>query len=922
MWKLSSVFRSTSTGKAIQGILEHACRNVESLNAAEIGAHGARDGWNGEVNTGDSNHHSFFALPCLLEAAQNNFNSSPLRSISPAQKTLSASGKLNGITMAQLWESISSATSAFSLPTHESNLSNSKFLPDSEKDESAKQQHCHREKMKQVQHAAQHQIPVVDSFFAERVAQQLSLDRAVEKAHELWDLLDSHQGNKWEALRRWKANYKQSGGLSLRSLEEGSAILGRLKMVSSMSRQRLQANILHESDVQVTEILPSGRAASLTEPTLPCQIAVCSPLRKRLDKSLNFLWTKALNVVHSAQGCSEDGKNKTCRAYLHFLVFRERVPLNHVFSVVHQKIDKFDGVGELSTNMFIEDNIVSTQLCSLSVNLSLFSGGLPSSTENVAPDHSKFEQLYTSLTQINVEARSFSIQLIGWQKFGCGPAAFAAGVGEKQYTILFRNISHRGKGLEAVFQKSSLAFPNFFEPSCFGPLDCPWRTYHVMHALHSGRIREAMLMTLMLSTWEFIDQVGPNQSIPIPFAEPLLNAVFLKESTQGCLRQSFECIIPVELQMFLQNSVSYLLWNLVASSRMRSLSAKMRASYSSLAEPGDFAFLKPKHGVEKMCCSCIRASPHALLQSALSGVPLLSYTSCSTNFCTCAPEVVRVENVRSDTMGSNEGLSEPPTLMAVALPCFDCTTLFNNESLRDICSTLGFSLSLRVFSSLQSETLHFRSLFTSCTGYPFTEKPWVKCLAEPSSSDPRLGESRDEKKDPCITLSSDLDICLSSKHRFTTVSRGAKRKTIWPIDKKGYTVIERLSPGLLATLQGAGNNEAFSLKSILWNGTVSSDAFLYNMLREIALVHDCRPSFTRMEGGPGNASEVCNNLVEITPVPLSTADGMLPQPVENVVDDSAPQVSKEPSVYDGNILSIPPKKKVAFVRTLSGKSMS
>lgn len=700
--------------------------------------------------------------------------------------------------------------------------------------------------------------PFWNQAFLERVAAQVRIEETLQYAsYLLHRIVEDRSKNAALLLYRVKQQFVQgrfsscsvSGSPS--HIEEASGILTRLKMCTSSSSRsaarpqtrRLRASISHQSNIQVNEILPNGRVVTLTEPTLPHHVLPTTSLRKTLDTQLQAQWGKqvmgnslssspASSVSHGVapslhqthawerdvapQEVETEGTHRraTYTMYLHFLLFRQGMPWRearrYLVEVLQRALQKeplscWDGfsvtwdVGSLALNVCMEDDVTSTQLCSLALNVH----SAPSVEERTptlaslhpideVPLRRHAEVVYHALSSLNLRFSRLSIQLLGWRSFGC--ALQNASDSQKQYAVLLRHVQHAHdiQRVEANLQHQATAFPNFFSPHSFGPLDCPFRSYHVLAAMDKGAIREALLMAYCFGIWPELDRMVhmplTNRTVQkgvvtpsfLPWTEKLLAVLYSGDDRTSSLQEALVNILPPALLALFQRSKAHLLWNTLASCRLHDIPHPRSGALADFpcvigdvvqTTAGVESFPPfppvtaesdetPWHDVDR-CMEAITGNgrgltPEALLQMAWSDAldsPALNDRGLPPDPQSTTRRRAGLQSRRAMVCQlSSEEEAVSHSLMEVVLPLPYGSAFADSEVLPKLSDMLGFPVSSLYGSYRRGgndgarREVHYRPLFRACTGFPHASRPWVKVLEEPSDASSQRGSVMGEEE--------------------------------------------------------------------------------------------------------------------------------------------------------------------------------
>lgn len=768
------------------------------------------------------------------------------------------------------------------------------------------------------------------------------------------------------------SHVEEASGILTRLKMASSSSSSSSALPSSSRRQQQQRQRVHVTppeirNIQVNEIISNGKVVTLTEPTLPHHILPGTSLRQVLDKVLHKQWVKHVlptfalppsseigldpfgghnNVLQGAeegktavrghrgrQGSPHGSGHLLHTLYLHLVVFRQGMSWGEVSSLLNEAtrsaLETGNNVssngkdtlriemGSLTFNMSMDNDVTSTQLCSLSILVKRISreGGRRTEKERdasssplqeeekqhhatqgeVLPTH--FDALYHALSGMNLRSPYFSLQILGWRVFGCSLPRMMEG--RKQYSILLRHVhpAHNQKLLEASVQTKSMVFPNFFEPHVFGPLDCPFRSYHVLSAIEAGKIREAILMTVCLT----LGREGGRRGFAVPpqsrrptggkggddirsprWIARLISLLRSKEERPRYLIDAFEKSIPSSLLLCLKRSKAYLMWNLMASCRLHALPHPRSVPLvQASCVSGDMirkstSVMEGVEGILKIdeCCPSTHQSvsipPQGLWMStwgreeeedAHAGVvpPRDDWRDEKGPFPSRGPSSATSSS--SSSSGETiylltwEEAAVAYSLMDVTLPLPYGSRWADTDGFRELSNRLGFPSSTPYpFTSLDKGEgeVYYRALLQTCTGFPYASRPWVRVLEEPSippSEEDEGGERQREasnlhgSKAPLMDyrLFTDLECAESSTGRnFTSISRG-QQAVIRPLDRLGHRMVNRLPPGLLAA-SASSSSARHSLspssipKSLVMHGTIAGEASISNLLREVLII--------------------------------------------------------------------------------------
>lgn len=605
--------------------------------------------------------------------------------------------------------------------------------------------------------------PPLHSDIVQCVAARVDGAGALSAAHRL---RQRAQGGTVETffrlLEEWRQQriYESADGNLTAAEEEAAGILARLSL---SGRQRLKASLHHASDVQVSEVLPNGRVVTLTEPTEP---SATSP------------YTEGFRRLVGTSGHHDT-------LYLHFVLYRERMPLADAFRILAEATHGSVTVDDFSVNYHVEDGGVCTQTCSVRCHRE--ESTADASYVRVA------EALVQDLTQINWRPHGLAIQILGWRGFACHPANTSRSC--VQYAVLLRGIQQHGQRLEAIVQRSALHFPNYYAASHFGPTGCPFRSYHVTAALAQSATAEALTMLVCLTVW---DRQGPPPAWVVPVTELLVG----EDDRPGAWREAYEQYVPARVRRHVAQAPAALVWNVVASCRVRELNVAGNDGLRGTALAGDFVAVRGE--VTDSDCPVLRpvddrteaslTIPHVAAQTAVA-----------------APQQVRALSTEDEaTLYRLEDVLIPVDAAGVS------------EELAHVRHVLGLGQALSTPAmETAPDTIAFRPLLCRATGHPRSWRPWVREFTEPEEA---------------IYMSTDLDL-LAAGEDFTCKSRGVKAG-LWPISKRGRPLTDRMPAGLLASiaLSQRSNASRKSSRSVGIHVTLPAETYLTSFLREFVVV--------------------------------------------------------------------------------------
>lgn len=756
--------------------------------------------------------------------------------------------------------------------------------------------------------------PTIDPVVVRRVERRINLRKVLGGARKLRKVLQEVGSSRFvgSVLPQWKAKLEREWGArsatAAQYSEERAGIVGRLSPSAGGRRQqRLRAFVQHPSDFQVNEVLPSGRIVTFAEPTV---LHDGNSIPSALNASLN-------EALKAGQGGQTDGDGSV--VFLHFVLYREAIPLEEAFCTLAGFCQVgSDGneapdvsVADFAVNAPVEDAMVSVQTCSLRVTLQ---PGLAMSEKR-----EQCRGLCRTLAHVNLSKSKrqpeLRVQLLGWRTFPCS-AKFGALCGA-QYTMMLRGVFHHGGHQEALALGAAQCVPNFFGPGYFGPVGCPFRHFDVAAAVERGWIAEAALMTVVMACWRQ-PKHGDLESSP-QWLKGILGLLVREEDRPGALRERLRSVVPETLQARARDAKAALLWNVVVSSRARSLSGGDRAGMlAARPEPGDFVQRHVASEPGQTASNEENRVSHTRLRrkrrlgrSLRSSVPVKPELLPPAALASAFREMRNLDSAES---GSDSAVTVIPVYSddeAAPFSVFDVVAPVDVVGgLNALAAELGFlplcrrPLSGRVGGPTEPPV--FRPIFCRPSGFPRTANLWVKEFMEPTG----VQAVREPGSVSEYKLSTDLDFATVSPggrvrcRDYAERSRGLQA-SVWPIGSRGRSVADRLPPGLLtsAALSHAGPSvSAVSRRnvsrSLVLQFTLPAGAYCSSYLREFVVVENRCPT---------------SSAPPLLPPPRAVKGPLTALDDDQLGAKSAPQNDEKPSGErpnsrykwsEGNILSL------------------
>ncbi|KAH9578408.1 hypothetical protein LSM04_006871 [Trypanosoma melophagium] len=618
--------------------------------------------------------------------------------------------------------------------------------------------------------------PSLDPTIIRRVANAIDIEKALQVARDLLQAIRKG-GELSTILTEFGKLHTQS---NMQNLELKAGISARLYQgKDGLRHNRLRGFRLYNSDVQVAEVLPSGRIVTFTDPTLPTMASAHSQGLLGLENP-----------------------------YLHFVLYKERLSLQEAFVLMSEACDGLCLPEDFAANIALEESAVTVQVCSLRVT---FPDNNNKTTSNNFETHR--ENVMKQLLQVNLRPLQLSIQVLGWRSFPCDPSN--GHNSQMQYSMLIRGItnspttsssSNTRLHLEKRILSKLALFPNYFGPRYFGPLTptCPFRSYHAAAAWERNMPAESLIIAASIG-------YSISNTRSIGWINELVDLLRQGEDRPAVLRQWYQLHIPLGLKRQIATSKAALLWNVLASCRIHEVG---KCSLDSSPDVGDFVLDKNEHIWNERNIVKQELFPLDSIDCMGSMIHQKSYSPLDSNGKKRFHGVLPIF-----TMEARASY----TLRDVVIPF----GLQDNEVVEELSCLLGFRLPLSKLEDLSVIQVKFRPLFTKASGHPRTVHPWVKALPEPNAI------SEEEGGDRVYKLLTDME--LRQRSSYTASSRGQPQNP-WPIGKYGHRLADRLPVGALA-IAGSDTTKEGS-KSLVLHFTLPGHAYSMALLREFILVED------------------------------------------------------------------------------------
>ncbi|EKF27628.1 hypothetical protein MOQ_008640 [Trypanosoma cruzi marinkellei] len=367
--------------------------------------------------------------------------------------------------------------------------------------------------------------PTIDPTILKRVAVVVDIDGAIKRAREFVRAIRDG-GNFCSILSGLRELQSRP---TMQELELQAGIAARLHHGRNGERvPRLRGFRMYTSDVQVAEVLPSGKIVTFISPTLPDAIDTCH---------------------YKSTGPEQ--------RYLHFVLYKEGLSLSKAFRLLSEACEGMCLPEHFAANVALEESAVTVQVCSLRFLL---------------PDSTSYEThqatVIKKLLRVNLRPLQMNIQLLGWRSFPCDPVNSSRC--HMQYSMLLRGITTPTTTGQTQLEKRVLGwlavFPNFFGPCHFGMRSpsSPFRSYHAAAAWEKNMPAEALLIAACLSD-DARTMAGDG------WVSEMVRLLQSGENRPAVLKEWYHLHVSCGLRAQIERSKSALLWNVLASCRIHEL---------------------------------------------------------------------------------------------------------------------------------------------------------------------------------------------------------------------------------------------------------------------------------------------------------------------------------------------------------------
>ncbi|PWV11560.1 hypothetical protein C3747_58g39 [Trypanosoma cruzi] len=409
--------------------------------------------------------------------------------------------------------------------------------------------------------------PTLDPTILQRVAVAVDIDGAIKRAREFVRAIRDG-GNFCSILSGLRELQSRP---TMQELELQAGIAARLNHGRNGERvPRLRGFRMYTSDMQVAEVLPSGKIVTFISPTLPDAIDTC----------------------HYKSAGPE-------QRYLHFVLYKEGLSLSKAFRLLSEACEGMCLPEHFSANVALEESAVTVQVCSLCLLL---------------PDSTSYEThqatVVKKLLRVNLRPLQINIQLLGWRSFPCDPVNSSRC--QMQYSMLLRGITTPTTTRQTQLEKRVLGwlavFPNFFGPCHFG-MRSPsslFRSYHAAAAWEKDMPAEALLIAACLSD-DARTMAGDD------WVSEMVRLFQSGEDRPAVLKEWYHLHVSCGLRAQIERSKSALLWNVLASCRIHKLGG---GAVEGSPEAGEFVL----HNSDGIVPANVVAKPELFPDASLLGL--------------------------------------------------------------------------------------------------------------------------------------------------------------------------------------------------------------------------------------------------------------------------------------------------------------
>lgn len=616
-------------------------------------------------------------------------------------------------------------------------------------------------------------------------------------------------------------------------------------------RRPLPRCFFHDvSDVQVSEVLPSGAVVVFTHPTQPAEVGDRAG-SAHVHGEASGKWQrkpsrKALRTFReSLEACLA---SSPAEVHLHGVLFRRGESMAAATATLVDAAEGHIQHDDVHVNVAVPDDgeCVVVQMCSIRVRIP---GTL---REQGCGEEAVQHCLHVARTLASVNTASgegaggreggpegeprIGLQLLYCRPHACAaPRHLASSAGsatpQLQYALLLRGFDHRGGPADQLDRTALLCsetIPNFFAPSRFGPAAVPFfRTYHVTAALDKGRYAEAAAMLLCLESGAAAASVNGVTASPLPAAwlEQALRLLCNGEEREGVWQAWWKQHVPADVQAGVMAAKAELVWNVLASCRLQQLAAATNgrgdALQAATPDPGDFV----------LDDQSTTAREEESADSAAAE---------NTRTKTSVPREAQVVPVFCRAQAARYAFHD----IALPVVCDAASSTAGCESVAALEAQLGFATPQRRRRLSPQASLTFRPLFIRATGHPRAARPWARSFQEPVSA------AALDNSPTVFSLATDWELAGSNgqERDYAAKSRGP-RAQVWPLSKRGRALSDRLPVGLLAVASANGSSllsndvrasRCRASRCLAVHCTLPADVSVGNYLGEFTALEDLR----------------------------------------------------------------------------------
>ncbi|CUG90038.1 Hypothetical protein, putative [Bodo saltans] len=491
-----------------------------------------------------------------------------------------------------------------------------------------------------------------------RLSKAIAMKQRLSEAEHLWEQLstfgcnsgkgeDSRLNPFMEVSRRCPPNAATASATTLSEIaEERCGIVGRVHR--QRQRQKMRAvSLMLPSDVQLSELLSSGRVVTLTHITQPTEVAgLFAAEMKRAHVRSSHKLKEELTLPgddktknHSQQTQQQHNK-ATTTLFAHFVLHKSCMS----WSAAVELLSTAAGVPPtlFSVNTFLDDQGCTTQLCSVELPRSVASENDLDGQRGPHEDATAIDVL-SGLFRLNAQPVALRLQWIGIRDFACSDmtsSVTSAGTDRRGFrcNLMLRGFAERPSAIRAAAKRAASLFPNYFAPRRFffgdhgNSLQQPFCWYHVSEAISRKNHQVALAMLVHMywfaagaqshSAHKTMRQVRraeiealfaanvipsyPNttskeppggehnqqqQHQPLAFIRGFANLVRGGETSSDRYKQAYQELVPPGVQQLVRTSRYCLVFNAMLSLRLLNRAPVVRRSQMDRdEEEGSSAF--------------------------------------------------------------------------------------------------------------------------------------------------------------------------------------------------------------------------------------------------------------------------------------------------------------------------------------------